>query len=392
MDIIFNHCSSSHTWFIDPPTEDWFHFREKYRQTNHDISCQYNPYVSSYDHVRFEFGSFITTMPDLNQAQPDLMKYLTQVSIFWIEYLQLDGIRMDTWPYCEQPQMSQWVLDIKKEFPRFNIVGECWSTQTPGCAFFQVGNPLNHKNPQLPCVMDFPLMFGIRDFVNSETTGDYAGLGNLYHHLALDICYPNVNHLLRFLDNHDTDRFLEDLPDHLGRWRQAITILLTIPGIPQLYYGTEILMNGHKNGTDGNVRKDFPGGWIGDPKDEFTREGRSQIQNEAWDFLKMLLHWRQGNQMISNGTMKVFKVQNGGLVYERKHEGKHFLVIMNGMNEEKSLDLERYGEVIGQQKDWVDVLYGDSVRLDRHLNLTARHIYILQEKGDVPGVGVNKIE
>jgi glycosidase len=382
MDLIFNHCSSSHPWYLDPPTKDWFHWYDNYRQTNYDVICQYNPYVSDFDHAEMEFGAFVKTMPDLNQSQPDLMKYLTQVSFFWIEFLQLDGIRMDTWPYCEQDAMSQWVRDVRSEFPDFNIVGECWSGQSAGCAFFQAGNLFNPKQPELPSVMDFPFQSGARGFVNVNTNTD-NGLGALYHHLALDLCYPNVFRLMRFLDNHDTDRFLEDLPQDLSHWKQAVAILLTVPGIPQIYYGTEILMYGNKGGSDGNVRRDFPGGWKGDSHDAFTPEGRTPLQNEAWNFLRNLLHWRQGNVMASEGRMKVFRPQKGAFVYERKHNDKHFLVFLNGMDNPIKIDVARYSEVIGGCKKWVDICYGEKVELEGQLELAGRVVLILEEESNV---------
>jgi glycosidase len=382
MDLIFNHCSSTHPWHLDPPTRDWFHWYDNFRQTNYDIVCQYHPYVSDFDHDLFEFGAFTKTMPDLNQSQPDLMRYLTQVSIFWIEFVQLDGIRMDTWPYCEQDAMSQWVRDVKYEFPDFNIVGEVWTQQTPGCAYFQAGNPFNPNHPVLPAVMDFPFQSGLREFVNSES-GPYAGLGNLYRHLALDFCYPNVSQLVRFIDNHDTDRFLADLPQDLSSWKQAIAILLTVPGIPQIYYGTEILMHGNKDKTDGDIRKDFPGGWNDDSHDEFTPEGRTDLQNEGWNFTRNLLNWRRSNEMVSKGKMKVFKLQNGVLVYERKFGDGHFIVILNGMNSRQEIDLARYSEVIGSCKNWIDICYGDKVELDVTLKVNERALLILEEESKV---------
>jgi glycosidase len=222
-----------------------------------------------------------------------------------------------------------------------------------------------------------------RRVMNEEASSDWNGLGSIYRHFALDICYPNVNHLLRFLDNHDTDRFLEKIPDNLAHWKQAMTILMTVPGIPQIYYGTEILMHGNKDGSDGNIRKDFPGGWTGDPKDEFTKEGRSEIQNEAWDFLRNLMNWRKDNKMVSNGTLTMFKLQTGVMVYERQSEGKHFLVFLNGMNDGRNVDLTRYEEVIGQNKDYVDILYGDEVKLEGSLNLKYRQVLVLEEKSEI---------
>lgn len=244
-------------------------------------------------------------MPDLNQRNPHLMKYLIQNSIWWIEESQIDGIRMDTYPYADEKEMARWISEVIAEYPDFNIVGECWFGETAGEAFWQKGSPLASKrNPDtnLPVVMDFPFMIKCRDMAPFKAKTDPSnGLNTIYDHLALDYVYPDPMNVLRFLDNHDTERFILTEPETLDQWKQALTVLLTVPGIPQLYYGTELLMHGTREGGDGNVRKDMPGGFPGDKVNVFSREGRTELQNEAFDFISRLCGWRRGSKAIERG-------------------------------------------------------------------------------------------
>ena len=208
--------------------------------------------------------------------------------------------------------MVNWCEAVDKEYPGYNIVGEAWLNNIIGTAFWQQDSKVNNVgNTNLKTVMDFKLM-GLSHSAFSEETGSWnGGLHSIYESLSYDYIYPDIYHVLRFLDNHDTDRFLKEMPTDLLTYKQAISFLLTIPGIPQLYYGTELLMHGNKSKYDGDIRLDVPGGWAEDKENHFTREGRSDLQNEAFDFLQKLLKWRKGNDIIANGKMKHYAVNNG---------------------------------------------------------------------------------
>jgi glycosidase len=381
IDLIFNHCSSTHPFFLDPPSRDWFHSPDKFFRTNYEVSVSFNPYASKIDILKLNEGAFDTAMPDLNQQNADLARYLTQVPIWWIEASGIAGIRMDTWPYCDDDMMNQWILDVNAEYPDFNIVGEAWAHSTIGCAYFQRGCPYNPKT-QLRTVMDFEFSRNIRAFVteeSSESAGAIVktGMASLYEHFALDFCYPNIFAVMRFLDNHDTDRFLQVPPTDLTPLKHAITVLLTAPGIPQIFYGTEVLANGVRKVTDGYVRKDFPGGWKDDPADCFTREGRSALQNEAWDFISKLLNWRKGNEVIARGSMVEFKPLEGVLVYERRLGEVNVIVMLSGMNEKVVLDLKTFEEVIRGKVEWTDVITGRKVQLGEQLVVEPREVLVL---------------
>ncbi|HOT65168.1 MAG TPA: glycoside hydrolase family 13 protein [Dysgonamonadaceae bacterium] len=379
MDMIFNHCGSDHPWMKDIPSKDWFNNLDPYVQTTHVKEVYYDLYASQYDTKQMTDGWFVPSMPDLNQRNRHVAKYLIQNSIWWIEYAGVDGIRQDTYPYADYQMMIDWCRAIEKEYPNYNIVGEAWYNNPVGTAFWQKDSKLNNKeNTQLKSVMDFRLM-GLAHSAFFEETGEWGGgLRNIYEHMATDYVYPDIYNVLRFLDNHDTDRFLPEMPKNLDSFKQGITFLLTIPGIPQIYYGTELLMNGNKSRSDGDIRKDVPGGWPNDSVDQFTAEGRSELQNEAFNFMQKLLKWRQGNEILAKGKMKHYVPQNGVYVYERSLGDQRLLVFMNGTSGEVTINLDRYAESIKGMSSAKDFLSGKTITLGETLTLSPKEVLLLQ--------------
>lgn len=382
MDMIFNHSGSNHPWMKDMPSRDWFNHPDGDVLTNFRLTTVHDPYVSQYDLDHTVNGWFVPSMPDLNQRNPHVMKYLTQNSIWWIESAKIDGIRMDTYPYADMDAMSRWAHDVLTEYPNFNIVGECWYGSEAGGAFWQKGNKMNPKETHLPTVMDFWYVQNGRDALNAQTD-PWNGLNKVYDHLSQDFLYADPQHVLTFLDNHDSDRFLADMPaaiDSLGVWKQAQTLLLTSRGIPQIYYGTELLMNGSKEGSDGYVRRDFPGGFPGDKVNAFTAEGRTEVQNEAWNFLSKVLNWRRGaaNEVIAKGSLKHFMPQNGVYAYERRLGDKAVVVLMNGNDSPLDITMERTAEALPYGSTWTDALTGKKFTVEQQLHFTPREILILQ--------------
>lgn len=378
MDMIFNHSGSNHPWFKDMPTKDWYNFPDKFVQTNFRLTTIHDPYVSNYDRRRTVDGWFVEAMPDLNQRNPHLMKYLIQNSIWWIEESKINGIRMDTYPYADMDAMASWIKAVEREYPGFNIVGECWYNTEGSEAFWQRNSYVNrHANPELPTVMDFIISIKARDAFSSQT-GRLSGLNEIYDHLSLDFLFPDPQKILTFLDNHDTDRFLSEIPDSLGWWKQAMAFLLTSRGIPQIYYGTEILMNGSREKSDGNVRKDFPGGFPGDTIDAFSHTGRTDIQNEAHDFLQKLLNWRKGNKVISEGSLKHFMPENGIYVYQRSLDGKNVTVIMNGNDTPVTTTMERTLEILPYGSVLHDIISDTDFTVNETMTFPPRALYILE--------------
>lgn len=287
---------------------------------------------------------------------------------------------MDTHPYADMNAMADWIKTVKREYPNFNIVGECWYENEGSEAFWQAGSYVNRKgDPALPTVMDFIIATRGREAFNNETKGR-DGMHKMYDHLGLDYLFPDPKNILTFLDNHDTDRFLLKEPENLDSWKQAVTFLLTTRGIPQIYYGTELLMNGTRaDGGDGNIRRDFPGGWEGDTTNAFTAQGRTPMQNEAWDFMSRLLNWRRGNTAVSDGSLKHFIPDNGIYVYERRKGDKQVVVIMNGTNSPVTTSMAQYLEIMPYGTTLRDMLTGKDVTITEEMTFPAREILILEK-------------
>jgi len=381
MDMIFNHCGSEHPWLIDMPSHDWFNFpdyKKNFVQTSYKVMPHVDPYASDYDFKTMNDGWFVRSMPDLNQKNPHVLRYLIQNSFWWIEYAGIDGIRMDTYPYADFDGMAEWMKELNEEYPNFNVVGESWVTEPAYTAYWQKDSKLSApRNSHLKTVMDFSFYDKINQAKNEESTEDWKGLNRIYNNFVYDYLYPNPSSVMAFLDNHDTNRFLEDGND-IAELKQAVTLLLTIPRIPQLYYGTEIMMNGRKNVSDGYVRKDFPGGWEGDAQNAFTREGRTPIQNEIFDYISKLLHWRKDNAVISEGTMKHFIPQNGIYVYVRSFEGKAAIVILNGTNKEQVLPIKHYNEVLNNATTGKDIISEKNIDLTKDITLNPKQSMIIE--------------
>ncbi len=379
MDMIFNHCGSDHPWMSDIPSADWFNNLGEYVQTSHMKEMYFDNYASEYDKKKMTDGWFVPTMPDLNQRNRHVAKYLIQNSIWWIEYSGVDGIRQDTYPYADYDMMIDWVKAVEKEYPNYNIVGEAWLNNPIGTAFWQRDSKLNNrKDTQLKSVMDFRFMGLSHSAFFEETTEWNGGLHSIYDHMTYDYIYPDIYNVLRFLDNHDTDRFLKEYPTDLSGWKQGIAFLLTMPGTPQLYYGTELLMHGNKSRSDGDIRLDVPGGWPGDATNHFTREGRDDIQNEAFDYLSKLLKWRRGNDIIAKGKMKHYVLQKGVYVYERYLGDKSVLVFMNGTSKDVTIDLDRYAESFKGEKSGLDILTNRKIVLNNTFDLSSKEILVLE--------------
>lgn len=277
--------------------------------------------------------------------------------------------------------MRNWCTEVMNEYPEYNIVGEAWMNYTIGSAYWQKGSRLNFgQDTELKSVMDFRLM-GIASKAFHEETGYSGGLHTIFEHMCYDYVYPDIYNVLRFLENHDTDRFLPSMPksvDDLYAFKQGVTFLLTIPGIPQLYYGQELLMNGTKEKGDGYIRLDVPGGWPGDKVNQFEASGRSEVQNDAWNFLRTLLKWRKGNAVIAKGKMKHFMVNQGVYVYERSLDGRSVLILMNGSDKEVNLPLARYAEVLRGKTSGKEILTGKEIPLGDELSLAPKGIFVLE--------------
>lgn len=379
MDMIFNHCGSENYLFKDNPSKEWFNYRSNYVQTSFKTASVMDIHASAYEKKIATDGWFASVMPDFNQRNRHVARYLIQSSIWWIEYAGINGIRQDTHPYADFDFMSQWCKEVLDEYPYFNIVGETWLNSNVLVSYWQKDSRLAAPlNSNLPTVMDFPLQALMNQAFDEETGEWGGGLYKLYDYQTQDLVYANPMNLLTFLDNHDTSRFAQtdEMAKNLKRYKQAMVFLLTTRGIPQIYYGTEILMTGDKGKGDGDLRKDFPGGWQGDTRNCFAKNGRTALENEAFEFTRQLLNWRKGNQVIGKGSLKHYSIQNGVYVYQREFNGKSVVIIMNGTDDSKELDLAPYQEILPRENA-LDVLTGKNVNLSGKLCLDGRENLIL---------------
>jgi glycosidase len=348
-----------------------------FQQTSYKLTPVVDPYASEVDKKETTEGWFVSTMPDLNQHNPHLMRYLIQNSKWWIETVGIDGIRMDTYPYAYAEPMAQWMKEIDEEYPNFNTVGETWVTEPAYTASWQKDSKLSSSNSYLKTVMDFAFFDRLTQAKYEETDAWWNGLNRLYNAFTYDYLYPNPRSVMAFIDNHDTDRFLGSGCDTL-MLKQALAMLLTVQRIPQLYYGTEVLMNGTKEVTDGNVRKDFPGGFPGDTHNCFTKEGRTQAENNMFQWLSNLLHWRQGNETIIRGYQTQFIPYNGVYVIARRWHRNTILTILNGTTKKATMSVARYAEVIGKTTKAQDVVTGRTYDLSKDLQLEPRQTLLLE--------------
>ena len=376
MDMIFNHCGDYHIWNKDVPSKDWFNHPGYGLQTSYKLTPVLDPYASKVDMAETVDGWFVNSMPDLNQRNPHVIKYLIQNSVWWIETVGIDGIRMDTYPYADRKAMAQWMKTLDTEYPNFNTVGETWVTEPAYPAAWQKDSKLSDCNSYLKTVMDFAFFDRLSMAKNEETDDWWKGLNRIYNVLCYDYLYANPSAVMAFVENHDTDRFLANGKDSTAL-KQAYALLLTMNRTPQLYYGTEILMNGTKEVTDGNVRKDFPGGFPDDKANKFTREGRTAAENAMFDWTSRLLHWRQGNEVITQGTQTQFIPYHGIYVIARQYKGKNVLTILNGKQTDNRLGVARYAEIIGQHTTATDVTTGKPIDLTKDIPMTQRQTMIL---------------
>lgn len=382
MDMVSNHCGIGAWWMSDLPFEDWIHQWPVMTYTNHKAYTLKDMHASKIDKELFTNGWFDKTMPDMNQQNPYFWTYFIQNSIWWIENANLNGIRMDTYPYNDRDAMAQWAKAITDEYPDFNIMGETWLFNPQDIAFWQKNavNALNY-NSQLPTVMDFILQKALSTCFNEHgKPWEDMGMNRLYNTIANDYLYANVNNLLVFAENHDTQRYNNLLKGNLEKFKMAMSFLMTTRGIPQIYYGSEIGMTGNKDKGDGNVRQDFPGGWAGDSINAFVAKGRTPVQNEYFNYLSKLLNWRKNKTVIHTGLLTHYVPENDVYVYFRYNDSEKIMVILNNNETDQALKIDRYAESLENKTLGTDVMTGKSYDLKTNFIIPKESALILELK------------
>lgn len=358
MDQVANHCGLEHLWMKDLPFKDWVNNQKNYEDnidnwtwdknigSNHRRTTNQDLYASKNDRNGNTDGWFVSSMPDLNQRNPFMAKYIIQNSIWWIETLELGGIRQDTYPYPDKNFMADWAGAIMTEYPNFSIVGEEWSYNPLLVAYWQTGN--NNKDgyeSNLKSTMDFPMIKAIKEGLNEEESWD-KGLIKMYEGLANDFNYANPNDIMIFMDNHDKSRVYTEFGEDITKTKMAMSYMLCLPRIAQVYYGTEILMNDTaKPGDHGLIRTDFPGGWSGDKTNAFTGEGLTDEQADMQSFMKKILNYRKHSNAIHKGKTVHFAPENGVYVLFRIFEDETVIHILNKNEDSVNLDLNRFEEI-----------------------------------------------
>jgi len=377
-DIVHNHIGTQHWFYKDLPMKSWLNQWPKYTQTSYRDQTVMDVHASTADRKQMLDGWFVPSMPDLNQTNPYVQNYLTQNHIWWIEYAGIDGLRLDTYGYNDPVYMADWALKVQAEFPHLSVFGETLVTAVANQAFFTGGNTVNRGfDTHLQGITDATLKDAIYEGINGKN-GWVDGINRLYATLAHDFLYKNPNTNCIFLDNHDMSRFYSMVGEDFDKYKMGMSILLTMRGIPEMYYGTEILMKNFSN-PDGLIRSDFPGGWEGDKKDKFIADGRTGKEDEAFNFVKTLANFRKNSTALQTGKLMQFVPQDDIYVYFRYNaEPKGtVMVIVNNTEKEKTLNTDRFAERTTGITSAKNVITGENISF-QNIKVPAKTTLVLE--------------
>ena len=395
MDIVTNHCGTAHWWMDDLPFKDWIHVFPEYTGTNVCFSTNMDPNASKYDLNLQESGWFVPSMPDMNLDNPFVLHYFVQWAVWWIEYSGLDGFRVDTYPYNEKIPMSEWCASVLNEYPNFNIVGECWTSSIPQLAYWQGGNANKDGfDSHLPSIMDFPLQEAIWKAVPTDSHGWGEGMTRVYDCLSHDFVYHDLSRMMIFPGNHDTDRIGDVLKHNADRHKIVMTMMATMRGIPQIFYGDEMMfVSKDKSQGHGGLRVDFPGGWQGDKVDLFTPEGRASaavntdgkpvaegLMAELHDYTQKLFQWRKGKKVIHDGKTMHFLSRDNTYAYFRYDDTDAVFVFINNSRGKKNVPWSHYAEIAEGLHDGRNVLTGEAAEVNDSTVVGPRQALVVEYK------------
>lgn len=378
-DIVHNHMGTEHWFFKDMPMKNWVNEWPVFTQTSYRDEPVMDPHASKADQKKMLDGWFVPTMPDFNQRNPYVQNYITQNHIWWVEYAGIDGLRLDTYPYNDPEYMKDWANKIKAEFPTLSIFGETLVNSAAAQAYFTGGNTVSRGfDTELPGVTDAVMKNAIYEALNGKS-GWTDGVFRLYTTIAQDFLYQNADRNVIFLDNHDMSRFYSMVNEDLNKYKSGMALLLTLRGIPQVYYGTEILMKNYSN-PDGLVRSDFPGGWAGDKSDKFTAAGRTPQENEAWNYFRTLANYRKNSPALQSGKMMQYVPENGLYTYFRylPEGGKTVMVIFNGDDQAKSLETGRFAERMSGATTAINIITKEQLNTLNTIAVPAKGTLVLE--------------
>lgn len=378
-DAVYNHVGTEHFLFKDQPDSSWFHRWPQFTQTNYKDQVVFDPYASAADKKIMEDGWFVPSMPDWDQTNPMVEKFLIQHALWTVETFGIDGWRVDTYAYNDLRFMNRCNNALYNEYPQITIFGETWVHGVPNQSFFCENNycDISFKS-NLQATTDFQTLFyGIQPTV-TEPFGWTEGVNKLYTTLSQDFVYKDPMREVIFLDNHDLPRFYSVVNEDTAKYKTAIAWLLTARGIPQMYYGNEILMTGITSPNDGAVRKDFPGGWRGDKENKFTAAGRNQKENAVFNYYKTLANFRKHSSAIKTGKLTQYAPYNGAYVYFRYDSAQTIMCAMNTNNKPLTILLSRFAERIKDYKEGYDVVNKIKIPLKDSITLDAMSNRIME--------------
>ncbi len=379
MDIVTNHCGTAHWWMQDLPFKDWVHVFPEYTGTNICFSTNMDINASKHDLNVQESGWFVPSMPDMNLNNPYTLAYFKQWAVWWIEYAGLDGLRVDTYPYNEKEPMSEWCKAVRKEYPNLNIVGECWTSSYPQLAYWQGGNANKDGfDTHLPAIMDFPLFDAIGAALSCDYPGWGQGMTRVYDCLSHDFVYHDLSNMMIFADNHDVNRIGNTVNGSFDRQKMAMAMMATMRGIPQLFYGDEMMfLSADLSQGHGGLRVDFPGGWAGDRENFFTEEGRAAAKRNTdgkrvkageiagmHDFTRRLFQWRKSKEVIHSGKTLHFMTRDNTYAYFRYNDTDAVFVYINNSAEPKRIPWADYAEIGSTLTEGRNVVTGETVTVD----------------------------
>jgi len=382
-DMVPNHIGYMHWMMKDLPTYNWIHQFPGYAQSNYRMSTQMDQNHSTRDLTYCADGWFVPSMPDLNQSNPLLLNYLIQNALWWIEEANLDGFRIDTYSYNDKEGIAKWTKAITDEYPKFNMVGEVWLQSQAQISYWQKNSPISaiqSYNTYLPGVMDFTLHDAFQSVFNDTKPSWDQGMIKVYNNFVNDFLYADASNMLVFMENHDTRRFNQIYPS-INDYRLGLTLIATVRGIPQIYYGSEVGMKGEKDKGDADIRKDFPGGWEGDTKNVFTGQGINNEEKYYLDFTKKLFNWRKNAIAVHQGKTIQFVPENNVYVYFRVHEQQTVMVVMNNSLQEQTLDLNRFNEVLTNYKSGIEIFTNAGLNFsEKTLKIAPKTAFIFELK------------
>jgi glycosidase len=383
MDIVPNHCGAAHWWMQDLPMPDWINQFPEFTRSSYQMTTQSDPYASDYDRSKCVRGWFDYAMPDMNLANPLVVRYLAQMAIWWIEYANLDGLRVDTYPYSDKDGIAKWTHTILQEYPNFNIVGEAWLSLPALTAYWQAGSGNSDGyDSHLPSVMDFSLQENLITALMQDSMPQWGdGMQRVYMSLAQDFLYANAQNLLIFAENHDTHRLAWMLKGSIAKQKMAMALLATMRGIPQLYYGSEVMLQNAAVQGHGEERLDMPGGWSGDARSIFTHDGRTKAESEMLGYVARLFTWRKTAAVVHTGGMKHFlPINNNVYAYFRYSDAECVMTIINNTRQPHNVEWERYAEVLAHFSHGYDIITGSSAAIGAALTIEAQTASIIHFK------------